>query len=280
LLEIIRSAELLLNFCCFLRPPLLSMSKRRVLLDFDPGHLQVSALSWDLGLREHDVLLTIGARLHAPDCAVPTLGLTWRTFEPLVYLPMWRLVPDPGPRAPFTSVTHWRWEELPWQGGLISVSKRTAYLEYVDLLQLAKRPFELAANIGPADPAGDREVLREHGWRVADPDRVCASPAQYRAYICRSRAEFMCAKPIHVTMRTGWFSDRSLAYLASGRPGFSDRLPTGRGLLSFRDAQQAVAGVAEIDGNYETHSRAARELAEAFFDSRKCLAGLLAACDR
>ncbi len=279
--EIIRSADLLLNFCCLVRPPLLSMFKRRVLLDFDPGHLQVSALGWDLAFHEHDVLLTIGARLHAPDCTVPTQGLTWRTFEPLIYLPMWQPAPDPGPRAAFTSVTQWTWDELVWQGGLISVSKRAAYLEYLDLPRLADRPFELAANIGAADPARDRNLLREHGWRVADPHRVSASPAQYQQYIRGSRAEFMCAKPIHVAMKTGWFSDRSIAYLASGRPvlaqetGFSERLPTGRGLLGFRDMREAVAGVAEIDGNYEKHCRAARELAEAFFDSRKRLTELL-----
>ena len=95
----------------------------------------------------------------------------------------------------------------------------------------------------------------------------------------------MCAKPIHVAMKTGWFSDRSIAYLASGRPvlaqdtGFTERLPTGHGLLAFRDMREAQAGVAEIDGNYEKHRRAARQLAEAFFDSRKCLTALLAACD-
>jgi len=283
LTEIIRSADLLLNFCCLVRPPLLSMFKRRVLLDFDPGHLQVSALSWDLAFRDHHALLTIGARIHAPDCTVPTLGLKWRTFEPLVYLPMWQPAPDPGPQAPFTSVTQWTWDELAWQGGFISVSKRAAYLEYLDVPRLTDRPFELAANIGAADPAGDRQSLREHGWRVADPHRVSASPTQYQQYIRDSRAEFMCAKPIHVAMKTGWFSDRSIAYLASGRPvlaqetGFHERLPTGRGLLAFRDVREAVEGAAEIDGNYQKHSRAARELAEAFFDSRKCLTGLLAA---
>jgi hypothetical protein len=129
LLEIIRSADLLLNFGCLVRPPLLSMFKRRVLLDVDPGHLQMSALRLDLPFREHDVLLTIGARLHAPDCPVPTLGFTWRTFEPFVYLPMWETAPDPGPGAPFTSVTQWTWDELAWQGGRISLSKRAAYLE-------------------------------------------------------------------------------------------------------------------------------------------------------
>jgi len=285
LLEIIRSADLLLNFCCSVRPPLLSMFKRRVLLDFDPGHLQVSAITWDLPFREHDVLLTIGARIHEPDCPVPTLGLTWRTFEPLIYLSRWQPTPDPGPRAPFTSVTQWTWDTLPWQGGLISVSKRAAYLDYLALPRLADRAFELAANIGAADPVRDRELLREHGWRVADPDRVSASPEQYQQYIRSSRAEFMCAKPIHVAMKTGWFSDRSIAYLASGRPvlaqdtGFTERLPTGQGLLAFRDMREAQAGVAEIDGNYEKHRRAARQLAEAFFDSRKCLTALLAACD-
>ncbi len=80
-------------------------------------------------------------------------------------------------------------------------------------------------------------------------------------------------------------SDDYTSYLASSRPvlaqetGFSERLSTGRALLGFRDMREAVAGAAEIDGNYEKHSRAARELAEAFFDSRKCLTGLLAACD-
>jgi hypothetical protein len=284
-MDLIRSADLLLNFACAVRSPLLSMFKRRALLDFDPGHLQVAALDWDLALHEHDVVLTIGARLHAPDCAVPTLGLTWRTFEPVVYLPMWPVTAGPGPQAPFTSVTQWTWEELAWQGRPISVSKRTAYLEYLDLPRLARRPFELAANIGAADPTGDRALLHDHGWRVADPHRVSGSPEQYRDYIAASRAEFMCAKPIHVAMRTGWFSDRSVAYLASGRPvlaqetRFGDRLPTGRGLLAFRDMREALAGVAEIDGNYAAHCRAARELAEAFFDSTKSLTALLAACD-
>lgn len=283
--ETIRSADLMLNFSCAVRPPLLSLFRRRALLDFDPGHLQVSALTWDLGFRDHDVLLTIGARVGAPDCPVPTLGFAWRTFEPLVYLPMWEAAPDPGPAAPFTSVTQWTWEELAWQGRLISVSKRAAYLEYLPLPRETRRPFELAVNIGASDPAGDRARLGEHGWSLSDPHQVSGTPAAYQAFIRRSRAEFMCAKPIHVALSTGWFSDRSIAYLATGRPvlaqetGFSERLPTGLGLVSFHDIPEAVDGVAEIDGHYAKHSRAARELAEACFDSRKCLAGLLSACE-
>lgn len=281
---IIGGADLLLNFCCAIRQPLLSMFKHRVLLDFDPGHLQVSALTCDLGIQDHHVLLTIGARVNAPGSTVPNLGRKWKTFEPFVYLPMWRTAPDPGPAAPFSSITQWTWEELYWQGRPLSVSKRTAYLRYVDLPQLARRPFALAANIGTSDPAGDRALLGEHGWTVADPHRVAGSLSQYQRYLRASRAEFMCPKPIHVEMKTGWFSDRSIAYLASGRPvlaedtGFSERLPTGAGLIAFRDIGEAAAGVAEIDANYGRHSRAAREMAEDLFDSHNCLGAMLSAC--
>jgi hypothetical protein len=192
LAEIIRSADLLLNFSCALRPPLLLQFGHRVLLDFDPGHLQVSALTWDLGIREHDVLLTIGSRVNAPDCEIPTLGLNWRTFEPCVYLPMWQAAPDPGAGAPFSSVTQWTWEELPWRGRQLSVSKRAAYLEYAELPRRTGRPFELAANIGDEDPAHDCQWLQERGWELVAPEQVCRSVPQYQQYIRASRAEFMC----------------------------------------------------------------------------------------
>ena len=107
---------------------------------------------------------------------------------------------------------------------------------------------------------------------------------QYRDYVRKSRAEFLCPKPIHLDLKTGWFSDRSVAYLASGRPvlaedtGFSAKLPTGLGLIPFRNLDEAVAGVTAIDSDYAKHSRAARELAAELFDSRRCLQAMLTAC--
>jgi hypothetical protein len=283
--KIIQSTDLLLNFCCALRQPLLSLFKHRALMDFDPGHLHVSALTWDLGIQEHDVFLTIGAGINRPDSEVPKLGLEWRTFEPFVYLPMWQAAPDPGSDAPFSSITQWTWEELWWQDRVLSVSKRTAYLKYLELPRIAQRLFELAANVGSEDPAGDCRLFRQHGWRMVDPHELAGSPSQYKEYIRASRAEFMVPKPIHVEMKTGWFSDRSIAYLASGRPvlaedtGFSERLPTDAGLLVFSDIKDAVAATAEIDGNYDRHSRAAREIAVDLFDSRRCLEAMLSACE-
>jgi hypothetical protein len=281
--EIIRDSDVLLNFCCFIRQPLLSMFRRRALLDFDPGHLQVSALSWDLNIADHDVWLTIGTRINAPDSRIPKLGVRWKTFDGFVYTPMWRAAPDPGAAAPFTSITQWTWETLPLGDRSVSVSKRQAYLNYAELPRLARRPIELAANIGEADPGGDRDFLRERGWRLADPHQVAYSPRAYQEYIRASRGEFMCPKPIHIDLKTGWFSDRSLSYLASGRPvvaedsGFTERLPGGTGLIAFRDVREAADAIARIDGDYERHRRAAREIAEDHFNWRKCADAMLAA---
>ena len=281
---IAQDSDLLWNFACSLRQPLLSLFRRRVLIDGDPGHLQVSALTWDMGIHDHHAFLSAGTRLHAPDCQVPTLGVKWHQFVQFVYLPMWEVGPDPGIDAPFSSVTQWKWEQLELAGRVLSVSKRDAYVRYVDLPKRARRPFQLAANIHPQDATGDRELLLKRGWELVNPHRVTRTPSSYQNYIKQSRAEFSCPKPIHKELKTGWFSDRSACYLASGRPvlaedtGFSQYLPTGRGLVCFNNLEEAVAGVAEIDRDYPQHMRAARELAQEYLNSEKRLPAMLAAC--
>ena len=281
---IAQDSDLLWNFACSLRQPLLSLFRRRVLIDGDPGHLQVSALTWDMGIHDHHAFLSAGTRLHAPDCQVPTLGVKWHQFVQFVYLPMWEVGPDPGIDAPFSSVTQWKWEQLEFQGRILSVSKRDAYVRYIDLPKRARRPFQLAANIHPQDATGDHERLLTRGWELVNPHRVTRTPSSYQNYIKQSRAEFSCPKPIHKELKTGWFSDRSACYLASGRPvlaedtGFSQYLPTGRGLVCFNNLEEAVAGVAEIDRDYPQHMRAARELAQEYLNSEKRLPAMLAAC--
>lgn len=283
--EIIRSADLFWNSCNGVTQPLLGMFRRRALIDLDPGHLQVSALSAKLGLDQHQTFLSVGRKLHDAECPVPTHGFDWHTFSPFVYLPMWTVKPDPGPTAPFSSITHWTWgREQPFEGRLISTSKRDAYLRYLELPLRCKRPLELAVNILPSDETGDRELLEAHGWGVVQPWEVAGSPDDYQTYISRCRAEISCPKPIFRELKTGWFSDRSACFLASGRPvlaeetGFSEHLPTGEGLLAFRDLDEAVAGVAEIDADYPRHVDAARQLAETYLDSRRVLPAMLEAC--
>jgi hypothetical protein len=282
--DLIAHADLFWNDCCHVRQPLLGMFPYRVLMDLDPGHLQVSALEWNMDLADHHRLLTIGIKLNDPDCLVPKLGLQWKTCTPFVYLPLWSVEGDADSHGPFTSITHWNWGELRYQGRVLSISKRAGYLRYLELPRLAGRPFQLAAVIHARKEADDRAALTEHGWSVVDPWEVACSPVAYQSYIRASRAEISCPKPIFRDLHTGWFSDRSACYLASGRPvlaedtGFSDYFPSGEGLLAFRNMEEAVAGVAAIDSDYPRHARAARRFAEEFLDSNRCLEAILAAC--
>lgn len=283
ILEVARDADLLWSFWYSLGDPLLSRFRRRAFIDVDPGHLQVCIAETVMAIGEHEAYLTVGVNVNEPDCKIPTAGLKWRPFLPFVYLPLWGFSSDPGSGAPFTSITQWTWETLKYNDQVVSVSKRDAYLKYLELPQLTRRPFELAVNIGETDPAGDRRLLHAHGWSLVDPHKIADTPDAYREYIRNSRAEFLCPKPIHVDWNTGWFSERSAAYLASGRPvlagntGFTRYLPTGRGLFAFRNLEDASAAVAEVDGDYTRHSRAAREIAEAHFDSRACIEAMIAA---
>jgi hypothetical protein len=127
----------------------------------------------------------------------------------------------------------------------------------------------------------DLVSLDEHGWHLLDPAQVAGSPDTYRCFVQGSLAELGIAKAGYVASRSGWFSDRSACYLASGRPviaqdtGFGDRLPTGWGLLRFVTTEDAVAATHAVVTDYERHRRAARALAEAHLDARAVLTTVL-----
>jgi hypothetical protein len=279
--EVVRSADVLWNLCGAAKQPLLSLFRRRVLIDLDPGVYQLSGLEWDMGLSDHDVFFTIGEKVNDADCEIPDLGVRWQPISPFVFLPMWPAAPDPGREAAFTSVTQWEWREI-WLGErVLSRSKREAYLRCIDLPGRTGLRFELAANIDPEDDTGDRELLLSHGWKLVHPHEAVRTPTAYRRYIAGSRAEFLCPKPVYVDLRTGWLSDRSVCYLASGRPvicedtGFPERVPTGTGLLAFRTVDEAAEAITDVHADYERHAAAARELAVDLFDSRDRLGKML-----
>ena len=141
--------------------------------------------------------------------------------------------------------------------------------------------MELAVNIHPLDETGDRERLTAAGWKLVHPHDVAATPETYRAYICKSRAEIGCCKPVFRELKTGWFSDRSACYLAAGRPvitqetGFTKNYGSRTGLLSFRSLDEIVDAVKAINGDYPKHSRSARILAREFFEAEEVLRSIL-----
>ena len=276
-----RRSALLLNVMGYLRADeVLAAAPRRVFLDIDPGFPQM----WHAqGLADvfagHDDFVTIGENIGAADCHIPTCGLEWLTTPQPIVLDQWPLRPEPG-RA-VTSVATWRgaYASVDYQGR--SYGLRAHELRRFAALPAASPlPLILALAIHAADRA-DRELLESSGWQLIEPSTVAADPWSYRAFVQGSAAELMIAKNMYVRARSGWFSDRSLCYLASGRPviaqdtGFASRYPTGLGLLAFTTFDEAAAALHEVAAEPAKHGQAARELAETFFDSDLVLGRLL-----
>src|SRR5439155_15544988 len=130
-------------------------------------------------------------------------------------------------------------------------------------------------------PPAVRERLVRGGWRLVDPREVTRDPWTYQRFLRGSRAEFCVAKHAYVSTRSGWFSDRSAGYLASGRPvivqdtGFSDFLPCGLGLVAWRKPAEAIAVMECVNADYVAHCSAARGVVKGFFDAAKMLTDLL-----
>lgn len=281
-LERVKDASLLMNVMGFLRDEeILGAASRRVFVDIDPGFGQM----WqDLGLadmfRGHDDYVTIGENIGEPECSIPACGLTWITTPPPVVLDYW---PAQAERAGewFTSVASWRGDygPLEYRGQTYGLRVHE-FRKFARLPRLCGRSFQLALDIDPVE-VNDLALLNANGWSLVDPRVVAGDPWAYRRYVQSSKAEFMVAKNMYVQSNSGWFSDRSICYLASGRPvlaqdtGLERRYPTGEGLLTFRTVEEALAGVEEISRDYGRHARAARALAEEYFDSDKVLGRLL-----
>ena len=257
-------------------------ARRRVFLDTDPGFAQM----WcDLGLADvfagHDAHVTIGERIGESDCTIPTCGLDWITTPQPVVLSQWPVADVPRGPVRFTSVASWRGAYGPVDYGGHRYGLRVhEFRQFAALPGVTGAQLEVALDIDPADD-GDLQILRAAGWNFADPAVVAATPQSYRRYVQQSSAELMVAKGMYVDTRSGWLSERSLCYLASGRPvlaqstGAESLYPLGRGLLTFETIAEAAAGVEAITADYAGHARAARDLAVEYFDSKRVLARLV-----
>lgn len=275
-------ADLLLNISGMLRDErLLEPIPVRAFLDLDPGFNQVwQASGEEMGMDLHTRWVSVGQLVGSDDCPIPDCGHSWIPTLPPVALAHWPVASEPPARDAFTTVGHWRSYGSIGHGGIRYGQRAHSLRELVELPRLCDARFQLALGIHP-DEADDLAALRQNGWQLLDPYEVAGDPAGYAEFIRGSRAEISIAKSGYVASRSGWFSDRSAAYLASGRPvvaqetGFSEVLPTGKGLLAFSTSEEAAAAVAAIERDPTGHGRAARALAEEHFDARKVLPRLL-----
>ena len=278
----VTDAAFLLNVNGLVRDDsVLRAASRRVFLDIDPG---VGQMWRALGLKDifsgHDDYVTIGAHIGADGCPIPTCGINWITTRPPVVLEEWPVHYDDDNRW-FTSVAAWRgaYGPLEYEGRTYGLRVHE-FRKFVDLPRLSGQQFEVALDIHPADRR-DKSLLEMRGWSLVDPAVVARDPWAYRDYIQGSSAEFMIAKSLYVDTRCGWISDRSVCYLASGKPVVMQNTavdtiyPTGEGLVTFETVDQAVRAVGAVSRRHFDHSRAARRLAEEYFDSDVVLRQLL-----
>jgi hypothetical protein len=284
LLDVAASADLLVNISGHLTlEPLLRRLRRKAYIDLDPGFTQF----WDMAdsdgprLAGHDYYFTIGENIGVSGCPIPTGGIRWHPTRQPIVLEQWPVTS--GTLDRFTTVASWRGPYGPIQyDGRTYGLKVHEFRKFLALPKLTGQRFEIALDIYPADQP-DRDALLQHGWRILAPRRVVPDPETFRRYVQTSGAEFSVAQGIYVVTWSGWVSDRTVRYLASGKPalvqdtGFSHRYPVGEGLVTFRTLDEAVDGAKRIRRDYSAHCAAAHALAETYFDSNIVLSQLIEA---
>lgn len=285
--EVFRAADLLLNFHQKIESWVLEEFRRTALVDIDPGLLQYWITSGLLTVQPHDLYFTTGETVGKPWAKFPDCGLPWITIRPPVSLELWPYVAQEPANAAFTTVSTWWGHEWVEQSGKVyDNNKRRAFLRFRKLPQLASVPLELALLLDRqnASDQKDRQLLMENGWSIRHSHDVAGTPGDYQRYIQSSRGEFSCAKLSCMKFQNAWISDRTLCYLATGRPavveytGPSRILPNGPGLFRFSTLQEAADALNSVAAEYRRHSQAARELAE-LFDARRVAEEIVRHCN-
>jgi hypothetical protein len=280
-LEAAAQADLLLNLAYRIPPQLVERFHRSALLDIDPGLLQIWISKGEISVARHDMYFTTGETVGTPAARFPHCDLQWHYTPPIVFLPTW-----PPTRAdstaPYTTVSAWwggEWLVFP-RGEIFDNNKRASFLEYSNLPSLTAARLELALCLAPEDNE-ERRFLEQQGWKIQHAWEVSSTPEQYRTYIQRSRGEFSCVKPSCIRLQNAWISDRTLCYLASGKPaviqhtGPSRFLPDAAGLFRFRSLEEAARALDAMEADYERQCCLARKLAEEYFDARKVVGSVL-----
>jgi hypothetical protein len=276
--RVLSGADVLLNIggVCWL--PEFRLCRHLVYIDMDPLFTQIGRFGHE-SLHEHHAHFSYGTNVGRQDCSVPSAGIEWQPTVPPVVPDLWPVRDGTSPDAAFTTIANWSaYGAITWQGEEYGQKDRE-FERVLDLPKRSARALELALAADSTDVA---RRLRTRGWAVRDAGEVSRDLGVYRDYVSGSRGEFSCAKHAYVATRSGWFSDRSVCYLASGRPvvvqdtGFSDWLPSGRGVLPFSTLDEAVERIEEVEADYLSQRRWARQMAEEHFAYQRVLPRLLA----
>jgi hypothetical protein len=285
--ELLAEADAVFNLCAATAPrDEHGKTRCLVFLETDPGKVQIQAAAKDPSqlnfLSPHHLFFTYGENIGASDCLLPTGGINWLKTRPPVLLDQWNQdlsaeVPDK-----FTTVCTWHNKDINQviDGRTYYWSKDVNFRKLLQVARQAGQPIELATNLS-SGPDYDNAIAG--GFSITPAVPMSLDLDGYRNYLVSSRGEFTAAKDIYAGTRSGWFSDRSVCYLAAGRPvvtqstGFEKYVPTGAGLLVFDTPEEAVEAIRAVNADYQRHSLAAREIAREYFDANILLTRMIEA---
>jgi hypothetical protein len=287
--RVCNEADLFINVsgCCWLRERYQGCA-RKLYIDTDPLYTQYKleavrrgtatedqAFSVDLILK-HDCFFTYAENMGQPSCNIPACGLTWQITRQPIVLTNWPFTFTPMARV-FTTVMSWKNDVTPPSiGGETYGGKDLEFINFLDLPSRVRVPIEIALS-GPAP----LDQLKQYGWQIVDGYEKSFTMDAYRSHLSNSRGEWSIAKNAYVASRSGWFSDRSAAYLALGKPvvlqdtGFRGYYPIGEGLFTFSTVEEAILAIESIESDYHRHCEAARAIAEQEFAAESVLVRLL-----
>jgi hypothetical protein len=284
--QLYKDADAILNVCGTqeFNDDLLK-SERILYVESDPGVEQIKIDNGNDQTRDyltrHHALFTFGENVGREGFPVPTHGFKWLSTRQPVVTDLWQTQQGPPAAALFTSIANWSTsglKDIEWRSEKYLWSKSLEFLRFVEAPKKCGEPFELATDIKDEKI---RKKFDENDWRFTSPHPLSIDYWAYRDYVQQSKAEFTVAKDQYVRLHTGWFSDRSACYLAAGRPvitqetGFTKFYGGKKGLIAFESLGDIVEAARAINADYESHSRAAREVAKEIFEAEKVLGSLL-----
>jgi GT2 family glycosyltransferase len=286
LARLLASAELIIDLHGGTQPlPEFRATDRLVYVETDPVQLQLELadgykVSYEF-LEAHSAFFTFAESYGSDECLLPVSDrFRFHTTRQPVLPDLWETARPPA-HDRFTTIGNWSqpWRDVSMNGSVYTWSKDDEFKKVLDLPARLGDRFELALS---SYEDADRELLEAKGWRVTPAMSFSTDLVAYRDFVARSAGEFTVAKDQNVRLKTGWFSDRSATYLATGRPvitqdtGFGQVIPTGDGLFGFSTSEEVVEAVERVDRDPEHHRRAARDLAVEYFAPEVVLGQMLA----